>query len=218
MPREALTIGDRDTYCDLYMLYLDDLERTLDCHRERMVDFAGNGAREYWKGVLAVYEGRLEEGFDRMDQAWRDFERSDTTFVEPVYLYAAMATGHTDRARELVDDLIDVVGSRREDGIISAVLDRAEGYAHYVLGEKAEALPFLRETVRNGLFIRWNWFYYDQFRDDPEIQDLIRSQQAKSDREQERFLTIMCGPDNPVADFWSPSDEACALLGDSRSG
>ena len=215
LPREALTIGERDSYCDLYMLYLDDLERTLECHGEAMPDLP-DGAQDFMAGALAVYEGRVEEGFERMDGAWQDFERSDTTFPGPVYLHAAVESGHEERARELLEDLVDVVGSRREAGDISAVYDRAEGYAYYILGEKERALPFLQQTARDGLYIRWEWFYYDRFRDDPEVQRLIESQQAKTESERKRFLTIMCGPDNPVADFWTPSDDACAMLGETQ--
>ena len=77
------------------------------------------------------------------------------------------------------------------------------------------ALPLLTETVERGLFIRSMFPYRKAFREDPDIARLLERQAAKSTMERERFLSIMCGPENPVQEFWRPSDSACGVLAES---
>ena len=88
--------------------------------------------------------------------------------------------------------------------------------AYYLVGEKEKAYPLLKKTVEGGLYIRTFEWYKEEFRNDPVIKRMLAMQDAKTVVERERFLTIMCGPANPVPDYWRPSEAACSTIEEQR--
>jgi TolB-like protein len=207
LPEEALTIGGVDSYCGLYF-YLDRTDDYQSCF-EDYLDTVTGVERDYSRGIMAFHSGDVETAVLVLDQQWGDFQQRDRYTPSPEHIYARWQTGDQEGALELVEHLENVVATRREAGRDTAVEPRDLGFAYFIVGDKARALPLLRETVERGLFIRSMFPYLKVFREDPDIARLLARQASKSAMERERFLSIMCGPENPVADYWTPSDTAC---------
>jgi hypothetical protein len=209
LPEEALTIGGLDSYCGLYF-YMDRADDFRSCFKEYL-DRVTGVEREYSKGLLAFHTGDVETAVLILDQEWASFQQRDRYTPSPEHIYARWDAGDREGAMELVQHLENVVATRREAGQDTATQPRDLGMAYFIVGDKAQALPLLTETVERGLFIRSMFSYLKTFREDPDIARLLERQAAKTVMEREHFLNIMCGSDNPIADYWHPSDVACAL-------
>ena len=86
------------------------------------------------------------------------------------------------------------------------------GMIYYLAGEGEKGIPIIKQSFENGLFVRTFHAYHSELISDPELADMFTRQEAKTETEREQFLTIMCGDENPVPEFWKPSDAACSLL------
>ena len=128
------------------------------------------------------------------------------------HIAARVATGDTEGAWELVRILDEEVERKRDAGIDVAPDYLGIGYAHYLVGDKETGLAALEKTVSLGFYVPVFQSYLEDLVSDPAFAPLLAAQQEKQKIQQERFLTIMCGPDNPVPQFWQPSDTACGLI------
>lgn len=212
LPEEALTIGEIDSYCGLYY-YLDRPEDFQPCYEQYLETVTGV-EREYSRGIMAFYAGDVETAVLILDREWANFQQRDRYTPTPEHIYARWQTGDSEGTLELVEHLENWVASRREAGQDTAHQPRDLGIAYFIVGDKARALPLLRKTIERGLFIRSMFPYRKAFREDADVARLLERQAAKSAAERERFLSIMCGAENPVKDYWRPSDRACGSQND----
>lgn len=208
---EAFSLGERDSYCDLYVLLGQNDEQT-QC-MERLLQTASGIGRTYFEGIIHSIRGNQQQAHALMEEAWEQFDHiSNPIMPDSIHIAVRLAVGDREGAKELVEKTIEFVESNTEAGIVSSNLVQDKGMAYYLVGDKGKALPLLRKTVEGGLYISTHEWYKEEFRNDPEIQRLLARQDAKAEMERERFLTIMCGPANPVPEYWRPSEAACTAI------
>jgi hypothetical protein len=155
--------------------------------------------------------GELESAHNYFEAVMAESEDIDQWVPSSSQIAARVAVGDMEGARLLVQLLGEDLKDRRNAGIDVAPGYLSEGYAHYLIGEKARGLADLEKTVRLGFYVPLFQAYLKELRSDPAFAPLLAEQQAKQLVQREKFLTVMCGPDNPVPEFWQPSEAACSL-------
>jgi hypothetical protein len=114
---------------------------------------------------------------------------------------------------ELMAAMRDNVRRYREAGVIRAYsfyhsVDYEEGLADYLAGEHEKGLALIAKAVEDGFFIPPSQAYLQVLYDDPGFAPIRASQEARRDRERERFLDIVC-TDNPYLSVWQPAEGTC---------
>jgi len=114
---------------------------------------------------------------------------------------------------ELVAAMRDDVRRYREAGVIRVYsfyhsVDYEEGLVEYLAGEREKGLALIARAVEDGFFIPPNQAYLQVLYDDPGFAPIRASQEARRDRERERFLDIVC-TDNPYLSVWQPAEGTC---------
>ncbi len=161
---------------------------------------------------MHAMSGEMESAHTYFEAAMAELEDLDEFLPTTSQIAARVATGDMEGARLLVQLQDEEAERKRSAGIDVAPDYLGEGYAHYLIGDKGRGLAALAKTVRLGFYVPFFQAYLEELRADPGFAPLLATQQEKQSVQQERFLTIMCGPENPVPDFWKPSDTACDLL------
>jgi TolB-like protein/Tfp pilus assembly protein PilF len=123
---------------------------------------------------------------------------------------------------EIVVAIRDNVRRLREAGIVGnkypfrASADYQEGLAEFLSGERERGLALISQAVNDGLFIPPNEAYLQPVYADAGFTPIRQTQEARQERERERFLVIACN-ENPWADVWQPKKETCEQFNSSVS-
>jgi TolB-like protein len=207
---EAMSIGEEDSYYGLYVYQMNPAGAHLWV--ERHLEKTPSIGRTYSAGSILASLGDMEKAHKLMEQAWSEFDHSNPSYPAPAHVAARRAMGDEDGVREFVQKTEEFIQKRHEAGIVSNSLNRDMGMIYYLAGDREKAIPLIKQSFENGLFFRTFHTYHSGLISDPELEDLFAKQEAKSEVERARFLTIMCGDDNPVPEFWKPSEAACLML------
>jgi tetratricopeptide (TPR) repeat protein len=211
LPEEALTIGDSDDRNLRVYVVLGRESEALERARSRYEEDPTLG--NLWGlGDIQAYVGKLEAANSTFEEQMSQSENVDLYEPTTTWIAAKVAVGNMEDARELVRQLDERIEQRRRGGIDVAPDYLGLGYAHYLIGNRERGLAELERTVRLGFYVPTFQAYLEELRNDPEFAPLLAAQRQKQKEQQEIFLTIMCGPDNPIPDFWKPSDAACDSL------
>jgi TolB-like protein len=207
---EAMTIGEEDSYYGLYVYQMNPA----GAHRwvERHMEKTPSIGRTYGAGSIYASLGDMQKAHELMEQAWSEFDHSNPIYPAPAHVAARRAMGDEDGVREFVQKTEEFIKFRQDAGIVSNALTRDLGIIYYLAGEREKALPLIKQSFENGLFVRTFHAYHAELTSDPELADMFARQEAKTEMERARFLTIMCGDENPVLEYWKPSEAACSLL------
>ena len=163
-------------------------------------------------GDIQAYVGNLEAAHSTFQENLSKSENVDLFVPTTPWIAAKVAVGDMEGARELVRQLDERVEKKRRDGIDVAPDYLGLGYAHYLIGNRERGLAELEKTVRLGFYVPTFQAFLEELRHDPGFAPMLDAQRQKQQDQQEKFLSIMCGPDNPVPEFWRPSDAACRSL------
>jgi TolB-like protein len=210
LPEEALTIGAMDRNLRVYVT-LGREDEAINKAQEELEAEPNLGNRWLLATVLA-WTGQMESAHTHFEAVLGESENTDFYVPSSSHIAARVATGDMEGAWELVRILDEEVERKRDAGIDVAPDYLGVGYAHYVVGDKETGLAALEKTVGLGFYVPVFQSFLEELVRDPAFAPLLAAQQEKQRVQQERFLTIMCGPDNPVPHFWRPSDAACNSL------
>ena len=210
LPQEALTIGEQDSNYRMYVLMGQPQEAIKRARDDLESD--PNQGNSWTLGIMHAMSGEMESAHTYFEAVMTESEALDEWVPSTSQIAARVAVGDMEGARLLVQLLDEDIDTKRTAGIDVAPDYLGEGYAHYLIGNKERGLAALEKTVRLGFYIPTFQAYLEELRNDPAFAPLLATQQEKQNVQQERFLTIMCGPENPVPDFWQPSKTACDLL------
>lgn len=120
--------------------------------------------------------------------------------------------GEDAEAGELLAAIRDNVRRYHQAGIVGSKLlfsvDFEEGLAAYLAGGREKGLVLIARAVEEGYFILPRESYLQRLYDDPGFAPILASQNARQERERDRFLAIVC-TDNPYAAVWQPVKGTC---------
>jgi tetratricopeptide (TPR) repeat protein len=207
LPEEALTIGEQDSNYRVYII-LGQPGEALKRAREDL-ESEPNLGNKWTLGTMHAMAGELESAHTYFEAVMAESENLDEWYPSTGQIAARVAVGDTEGARLLLRMLDKRLDSRRNAGIDAAPDYLNEGYAHYLIGDKEEGLATLAKVVQIGFYVPVFQAYLEELRSDPAFAPLLAQQQAKQSVEREKFLGVMCGLDNPVPNFWRPSEKAC---------
>ena len=121
------------------------------------------------------------------------------------------AAGETDKVDELLAAMRDdvrryrAIKPNRKSGMTYFNADFEEGIAAYLAGEREKGLTLIAESVENGFFIvKKTPAYLETLYDDPGFAPIRAISEARTAREREKFLDIVC-TDNPYEAVWQPA-------------
>jgi len=207
LPEEALTIGEQDSNYRVYVLLGQPQEAIRRARND--LESEPNLGNKWLLGVMLAMSGEMESAHTYFETVMKESENLDEWVPSTSQIAARVAVGDLEGARLLVKLLDKEHVTKRAAGIDVAPDYLGEGYAHYLIGEKDRGLTALAKTVRLGFYVPIFQAYLKELRSDPGFAHLLAEQQAKQLMQRGRFLTVMCGLDNPVPDFWRPSKSAC---------
>jgi hypothetical protein len=120
-----------------------------------------------------------------------------------------------ENADDIVAAIRDNVRRYREAGVTKAdslhhavSVDYEEGLAEFLTGEREKGLALIAQSVEDGFFIPPNEAYLQPIYDDPGFASIRAVQEARQERERNRFLAIVCN-DNPYSAVWQPAEGTC---------
>ncbi len=208
LPEEALTIGNSgDRNLRIYVVLgrnAEALERA--SARYEKDPTLGN----LWIiGDIQTYIGDLEAANFTFEKQMSMSENVDRYRPSTSWIAAKIAVGDMDGAHDLVRQLDERIEQKRQGGIDVAPDYLGLGYAHYLIGNRERGLAELQKTVSLGFYVPTFQAFLRELRNDPDFAPMMTAQKQKQNEQQKQFLSIMCGGDNPVPDFWKPSDVAC---------
>ncbi len=209
LPEEALTIGEQDSNYRMYVL-MGQPQEAIKRARDDLESDQNLGS-SWTLGTMHAMSGEMESAHTYFETVMTESEDLDEWVPSTSQIAARVAVGDMEGARLLVQLLDEDIDTKRAAGIDVAPDYLGEGYAHYLIGNKERGLAALAKTVRLGFYVPIFQAYLEELRNDSAFAPLLAAQQEKQKVQQERFLTIMCGPENPVPDFWQPSETACDL-------
>jgi tetratricopeptide (TPR) repeat protein len=207
LPEEALTIGEQDSNYRVYIL-LGQPQEAIKRARDDL-EVEPNLANQWLLGTMHAMTGEMESAHTYLEAVMAESENLDEWYPSTGQIAARVAVGDMEGARLLVQMLKNTTESKRAAGIDVAPDYLNEGYAHDLLGEKERGLATLAKVVELGFYVPVFQAYLKELLSDPGFASLLAQQQAKQTVQREKFLSIMCGLDNPVPNFWRPSETAC---------
>lgn len=207
LPEEALTIGEQDSNYRVYIL-LGQPQEAVKRAREKLENDPNQG-NKWALGTIHAMSGEMESAHTYFEVVMAESENLDEWYPSTAQIAARVAVGDMEGARMLVRMLDDIIDSKRTAGIDVAPDYLNKGYAHYLIGERERGLASLAKVVQLGFYVPVFQAYLEGLRRDPDFAQLLAQQQAKQSAEREKFLMVMCGLDNPVPNFWRPSQSAC---------
>jgi len=148
-------------------LYARDYERAI-----QLLDHALELDRQDFRalhnlGLAHVQVGQVETGLGELERA---ATRSGPRRQDACLAYACCKAGKTDEARRLLEELLHPVEGERIPAVAVAGI-------YSVLGEKDRAVEWLErafaERARYLMYLTWD-FVFDDLRDDPRVQSLLR--------------------------------------------
>ena len=210
LPEEALTIGDQDSNYRLYIA-LGRAQEAISKARQNL-ESEPNLNNRWVLGTMLAMSGQMESAHTSFEAVLSEIEDLEGFVPTTEQIAARVATGDIDGARLLTQRLDEEGERKRRAGIDVAPDYLGEGYAHYLIGDRERGLADLKKTVELGFYVPVFQTYLEELLEDPGFAPLLAVQQQKQKEQQERFLAIMCGPDNPAPDFWRPSNAACSVL------
>ena len=207
LPEEALTIGEQDSNYRVYIL-LGQPQEAIKKARDDL-ESEPNLGNKWTLGTMHAMSGEMESAHTYFETVMTESEDLDGWVPSTSQIAARVAVGDMEGARLLAQLLDEDLDTRRAAGIDVAPGYLNEGYAHYLIGEKDAGLAALAKVVELGFYVPVFQAYLKELRSDPGFAPLLAKQQAKQSVEREKFLAVMCGLDNPVPNFWRPSERAC---------
>jgi TolB-like protein len=207
LPEEALTIGEQDSNYRVYILLGQPQEAIKRAWDD--LESEPNLGNKWTLGTMHAMSGEMESAHTYFETVMTESEDLDGWVPSTSQIAARVAVGDLEGARLLAQLLDEDLDTRRAAGIDVAPGYLNEGYAHYLIGEKDAGLAALAKVVELGFYVPVFQAYLKELRSDPGFAPLLAKQQAKQSVEREKFLAVMCGLDNPVPNFWRPSESAC---------
>jgi tetratricopeptide (TPR) repeat protein len=207
LPEEALTIGEQDSNYRVYVI-LGQPQEAINRARNDLESEPNLGNR-WLLGTMHAMSGEMESAHTHFEAVMADSENLDEWVPSTGQIAARVAVGDMEGARFAVE-LVDKEGETRRAAGIDVAPDYLNiGYAHYLIGEKEKGLATLAKVVELGFYVPVFQAFLKELRSDPDFAPLLAKQQAKQSEQREKFLAVMCGLDNPVPNFWRPSEKAC---------
>ena len=216
LAEEALTIGEQDSNFRLYIA-LGRPEEAIS-RAQKKLESEPNLRNRWSLGTMLAMSGEMESAHTNFEAVLSEIEDLEGFVPSTEQIAARVATGDIAGALLLTQRLDEEGERRRLAGIDVAPDYLGEGYAHYLIGDEERGLDELKKTVELGFYVPIFQAYLEELLEDPDFVPLLAVQQQKQKVQQERFLTIMCGQENPAPDFWKPSDAACSSLSEPSSG
>jgi len=180
-------------------------------------DFAGNPNSQQARrqlGMALATAGDFAGALPMLEEGWKLSGRRVTN-TGSFNLDEAIALINIRRAideaadvNELVAALMDDVRRLQEAGFDSRWIDTKWGFAAYLAGDRDKGLQLIAKAVEGGVFFEMSDAYLQALYDDPGFAPIRTMQEARQDREREKFLSIVCA-DNPYAASWQPAEETC---------
>jgi tetratricopeptide (TPR) repeat protein len=207
LPEEALTIGEQDSNYRVYII-LGQPQEAIKRARDDL-ESEPNQGNKWLLGTMHAMSGEMESAHTYFETVMAESENLDDWIPSTGQIAARVAVGDMEGARFAVQ-LVDEEGDARRNAGIDVAPDYLNiGYAHYLIGEKEKGLAALAKVVELGFYVPLFQAFLKELRSDPDFTPLLEKQHEKQSREREKFLAVMCGLDNPVPNFWRPSERAC---------
>ena len=118
------------------------------------------------------------------------------------------AAGDETDGGELVAAIADDVGRARHAGLTAPSVDFEEGFAVWLAGQRERGLRLIARAVDDGEVVWPREAYFKALYDDPGFAPIRAAQEARQDRERDKFLAIVCA-NNSYAAVWQPAEGTC---------
>ena len=157
-----------------------------------------------FQAYAGVYSPEIEESWEEW---WEESPEEADTFDWIAMIGIRRVTG------KLVDDVIFAMkkdASRHIDaGIKFYEIGLVQmGVVTFLEGNKAEGLDMLKEAAERGEHIRLNVGALEELYAHPGFVPILAIQEARQQREREKFLAIVCN-DSPYEAIWQPQPGTC---------